>query len=91
MESDEIPLEVVHCIVDVLLGHARVDHKVDRGWWSRWVVREKSAEVRVLEGVKRKVPPDVVGAWISPDYVFEPASENLVVVGGVPPAANAKG
>lgn len=88
MESDEIPLKVVHRIVVVLLGHAGVDHEVARGSWGGWVIWEQVTEVGILERVKRKVPPDVAGGWVSPDCVFEPAGIDLEIVGGVTPSAN---
>ena len=43
----------------------------------------------VGEGVKREISPDVVRGWIFPDYVFEPASEDLKIVGGVTPTTDA--
>lgn len=88
MESDEIPLKIVHRIFDDLFGHTGVYHEVPRRWWGRWVIWEQVSQVGILKRVKRKVPPDMVKAGISPDYVFEPAGIDLVIIGGVAPTAN---
>ena len=91
MESDEIPLKVVHRIFNVFLGYTGVDHEASRGRWSQWVILEQVTKVGILERVKREVPPDVIGVWIRPEDVFEPASVDLIIVSGVAPTTNAGG
>ena len=89
MEPDKIALETVHRVIHVLLGHRRVDHKVRWKRRSRWIIRERGSDGGVIEWEKRKVPPDMVRDRIRPDYVFEPASGDLIIVGGVTPTTNA--
>ena len=89
MESDEISLEVVHNIIHILLGHSRVDHETHRGRGSRRIAGERGGYIRVREWEKRVVPPDVVRVWIRPDLVFESARKDLIIIGGIAPAANA--
>ena len=91
MESDEISLEVAHHIIHVLLGHSRVDHETHWERGSRRVTGKRGGrgQIGVGEWEKREVPPDVVRVWIRPDLVFEPAGIDLIIIGGIAPAANA--
>jgi len=87
MESHEVALKAVHHGVHVILGHGRVDLKVERGRRGSWV-RERRTAFGVGERQIREVPPDVMRAWISHDHVFESAGIDLEIVIGVTPAAN---
>ena len=80
---------VVNQIIHSLLCRSRVDHQVL--WkYSRRVIWEL-VENGVSKREQREVSPDVVRAWIRQDYVFKPASRDLVIVGGVTPSTNAGG
>ena len=43
----------------------------------------------MIEWEKRKVSPDMVRSWIRPDYVFESAGRDLIIVGGITPTTEA--
>jgi hypothetical protein len=85
VESNKISLKVVHAEIHVLFGHRGVYHEVRRGGRSRRVSCERGRDVGAIERVKREVSPDVVRVRIRPDYVFEPASGDLIIVGGIAP------
>ena len=89
LEPDKIALEVVRSEIHVLLGHCRIDHQACWRRRSHRVVSKWWMDGGVGEGVKREVSPNVVRGWIFPDYVFEPASEDLKIVGGVTPTTDA--
>ena len=50
------------------------------------IAREGGRNSGVVERVKGEVPPDMVRGWVRPDYIFESASLDLKIVGGVTPA-----
>ena len=88
VESEKVALKVVHDEIHVLLRHRRVDHQVRRRRGSRRVTSERGLKVGASVRVKREVSPDTVRVWIRPDYVFEPAGGDLIIVGGVTPTTD---
>jgi len=55
----------------------------------RRVACERGRDRGVVEWEKRKVPPDTMRGWISPNDIFESAGRDLIIVGGITPATEA--
>ena len=89
MESDQISLKAIHQIIHILGGNRRIDHEICRNPGSRWVACEWGNDGGIIEREKRKISPDVVRGRVWPDYVFEPAGSDLIIIGGVTPATEA--
>ena len=89
MESYKVSLKAVHRKIHVLLGHRRVDHKLPRNRRGGRIIWEWGNGIGAVERLNREVSPDAVRVWIRPDYVFEPAGIDLVIIGGIAPATNA--
>ena len=85
LESDEITLIVVHQIIHVFLRHSRIDQEVCRNQ----ILSEGVSDLRISERRDGEVPSDVVRVWVCPDYVFEAAGIDLIIICGVTPATNA--
>ena len=88
-ESDKISLEVVHNIIHILLGHSHVDHETHWERRSRRIAGERGGHIGVREWEEREAPLYTVRVWVHPDLVFEPAGIDLIIIGGIAPAANA--